>query len=68
MQITHNKASRAIPDLRALARVTRGPAQNSSNVAAIPAQTILRKSSKVGLPSQGYATKRIPGNVTNVMS
>ena len=47
MQITHNKASSAIPDLRAPARVARGPAQNSRSVAAIPAQTILRKSSKV---------------------
>ena len=50
MQITHSKASRAVPDLRAPARVTRGPAQNSSSVAAIPAQTILRRSSKMGLP------------------
>lgn len=43
MQITHNNASRATPDLRAPARVR----QKSSSVAAIPAQTILRRSSKM---------------------
>jgi len=45
-QITHNKASRAIPDLRALARRYSWPRQNSSNVVRNSAQTILRKSSK----------------------
>ena len=47
MQMTHNKASSATPELRAPARVTRGLDQKSSNVAAMPAQTILRMSSKV---------------------
>jgi hypothetical protein len=47
MQMTHSKASKAIADRRAPAGVIRGAAQNSSSVAAIPAQTILRISSKV---------------------
>ena len=66
MQMTHSKASKAMPDLRAPARVTQGLDQKSSRVAAMPAQTILRMSSKVGLLGQGYANKIIPGNVTNV--
>ena len=45
--MTHNKANRAITDLRAPARVTRGLDQKSNSVAAIPAQTRLRTSSKV---------------------
>jgi len=47
MQMTHNNASRAAPDLRAPARVRNGLDQKSSRVAAMPAQTILRISSKV---------------------
>jgi len=47
MQITHNKASRAMPDLRAPARVRCGLDQKNSSVAAMPTQTRLRISSKV---------------------
>lgn len=57
MQITHNNANSAIPDLRAPARVARGPAQNSSSVAAIAAQKILRKSSKVVCPVKDTLAK-----------
>lgn len=46
-QITHNKASSATPDLRAPVRVRHGLDQKSSRVAAMPAQTILRMSSKM---------------------
>lgn len=68
MQITHNKASRAMPDFRAPARVKPGLDQKSSRVAAILAQTRLRISSKVVCQAQGYANKRISGNVTNVIT
>lgn len=54
MQMTHNNASKAMPDLRAPARVRHGLDQKSSRVAAMP------------VLGQGYANKRIPGNVTNV--
>ena len=47
MQMTHNNASKAMPDLRAPAPVRRGLDHKSSRVAAIVAQTILRMSSKV---------------------
>ena len=47
MQMTHSKASSAIPDLRAQARVKHGPDQKSNRVAAMTAQTILRMSSKI---------------------
>jgi len=66
MQMTHNKASRAMPDFRAPARVNPGLDQKSSRVAAILAQTRLRISSNVVCLGQEYANKRISGNVTNV--
>ncbi len=47
MQMTHNNASNAMPDLRAPVRVRRGLDHKSSRVAAIVAQTRLRMSSKV---------------------
>lgn len=51
MQMTHSKASSAVAVRRASARASREaderPAQNSSRVAAIPAHTRLRISSKV---------------------
>jgi hypothetical protein len=56
----------ASPNLRAPARAARGPAQNSSSVAAIAAQKIVKAKFQSGLPSQGYAIKRFHRNVTNV--
>ena len=60
MQMTHSKASSAIPDLRAPARVKHGFDQKSSSVAAIPAQTILRISSKVVYWVKDTLTKEPP--------
>ena len=66
--MTHSKASSAMPDLRALARVAHGLDQKSSSVAATPAQTILRISSKVVCWVKNTLTKESPANATNVMT
>lgn len=60
MQMTHNKANRAMPDLRAPVRVRHGLNQSSSSVAAIQAQTRLRMSSKMVCEAKNTLTKECP--------
>ena len=54
MQITHNKASKAIPARYFSGRANLGPAHSASNVAAIPAQR------RLSVSSTGYLFQNMP--------